>query len=747
LEGLIVKPGHATRIRARRATAILGLLAVRSWFAGDANGADCVSYEEYSHWVGRLSRIGARAVALGAGHAYVASRDTFRVVSLADPATPVTVGTLPLADGGADLTLRDGVAFVTAGHDLVVVSVADTQAPSVVGFVTLPKPLFRVVVHDDLALVLGSEPRGGREELYFVDLHDLQRPSHLSTLHVSAADVAIAPPYAYAFADGGCHVLSIEDPRNPWFIDHVDFGEWVSTKRVLLAEDTIFVAGEYALAVLSIANPRLPVLISTATTLGGAHALALDGDQLWIAGERAVVAVDARDRTQLTEVGLLAGRWRLSSIDAADGLLVVGSTDLRVAATAVPAFPPLSVPRSSWYSPFFDDFPLSITADNRMAFASSDHAWLFSLADPSHPVEIGAAPTLVTARGVALTEDLLIVGGDPARSTWYGSTIHTFVAIPIADFSNPYAHGELPLEPIVGVVADGSRVFASSEAGYLYLIRASQARSMEVVRRVSAPVGRLGLTGTHLYIAGRSGLSVFSIEDPLYPVELGRAFDPSTHEALALAHVGPAAYVVDETLSGQIRLVVYDVSDPTAPSVAGTTTLDWPGELHVAGGTLYLGGPGGPHVFDLVDPLLPRYLGSLGTPGTVFAAGPQSLYLGNDASPAPLQCPRVVPTHGDEDGWPISPAITRLAAPTPNPSDGFVTIEFALHRGHRLQLGIYDVAGRLVRTLATGVMEPGIRTLRWDGHDEKGQPSASGTYFVRLEAGGHVAVRPIALAR
>lgn len=46
---------------------------------------------------------------------------------------------------------------------------------------------------------------------------------------------------------------------------------------------------------------------------------------------------------------------------------------------------------------------------------------------------------------------------------------------------------------------------------------------------------------------------------------------------------------------------------------------------------------------------------------------------------------------------------------------------------------VFDVAGRLVRELWRGPIEPGERTLIWDGNDEDGQPVASGVYFMELQ--------------
>jgi flagellar hook assembly protein FlgD len=49
----------------------------------------------------------------------------------------------------------------------------------------------------------------------------------------------------------------------------------------------------------------------------------------------------------------------------------------------------------------------------------------------------------------------------------------------------------------------------------------------------------------------------------------------------------------------------------------------------------------------------------------------------------------------------------------------------------RVQVNIYDVAGRKVRGLADRVFPAGEHTLQWDGTDDAGAKVARGVYFVR----------------
>jgi hypothetical protein len=75
------------------------------------------------------------------------------------------------------------------------------------------------------------------------------------------------------------------------------------------------------------------------------------------------------------------------------------------------------------------------------------------------------------------------------------------------------------------------------------------------------------------------------------------------------------------------------------------------------------------------------------------------------------------------------------------------TIQFVVPRRDRFALEIHDVAGRRIRSLADGRLDPGAYTLAWDLQDERGARVPNGVYFVQLEGGGQRLVRRITAMR
>ncbi len=62
-------------------------------------------------------------------------------------------------------------------------------------------------------------------------------------------------------------------------------------------------------------------------------------------------------------------------------------------------------------------------------------------------------------------------------------------------------------------------------------------------------------------------------------------------------------------------------------------------------------------------------------------------------------------------------------------------------------LRVFDVRGKLVKTLVAGKMPAGISAVGWSGVSESGVPVASGVYFARLETRHNVLTRKMVLLK
>jgi hypothetical protein len=80
---------------------------------------------------------------------------------------------------------------------------------------------------------------------------------------------------------------------------------------------------------------------------------------------------------------------------------------------------------------------------------------------------------------------------------------------------------------------------------------------------------------------------------------------------------------------------------------------------------------------------------------------------------------------------------TRLIGSRPNPANPSATITFSLASAGQVRLRIYNVGGRLVRTLVDEQLEavPEPYEVVWDGSGEAGRQVARSVYYLRLVAG------------
>jgi hypothetical protein len=96
------------------------------------------------------------------------------------------------------------------------------------------------------------------------------------------------------------------------------------------------------------------------------------------------------------------------------------------------------------------------------------------------------------------------------------------------------------------------------------------------------------------------------------------------------------------------------------------------------------------------------------------------------------------------DALPSEPV---LAGASPNPFSGETTIAYAIPSAQHVNLAIYDVAGRFVRSLESGGVAAGIHRVTWNGADDQKARVAPGVYFAKLNVGSEERVEKLVLLK
>ena len=140
--------------------------------------------------------------------------------------------------------------------------------------------------------------------------------------------------------------------------------------------------------------------------------------------------------------------------------------------------------------------------------------------------------------------------------------------------------------------------------------------------------------------------------------------------------------------------------------------------------------------FDIVEPSGTSPASGTGTPDIRLARKILNAVL-------PVECVQGEnPTGVPDDQAAVVPSVSVLYPNGPNPFNPTTTIRFDLAQDGHVRLQVFDVGGRLVKTLVDEVMTRGFgKAFAWSGHDESGRQVPSGVYFYELVTADRTATR------
>lgn len=104
------------------------------------------------------------------------------------------------------------------------------------------------------------------------------------------------------------------------------------------------------------------------------------------------------------------------------------------------------------------------------------------------------------------------------------------------------------------------------------------------------------------------------------------------------------------------------------------------------------------------------------------------------------------PTRVEENWGGLNrPLTTALHQNHPNPFNPSTTILYELPRASQVEIAVFDLLGKRIRTLVQERQQAGQHRLLWDGRDERGADVPSGVYLYRLHAGEFMQTRKMIL--
>lgn len=343
----------------------------------------------------------------------------------------------------------------------------------------------------------------------------------------------------------------------------------------------------------------------------------------------------------------------------------------------------------------------------------------------------------------------------------------SFTTISVAEHDSLYLLGSCHLmsggvwDP-TGVVLQDTIVYLATGNGGVMQINVSDPSSPDTIKAYDTPrlAMDLAIKDTLVYVADVSSLQIINFANPLDPYFVGSVPMPNT--CCGIFVVDSFVYAVCASTNGYNgSLQVVDVSNPESPHiVASLNSLNGdPLDIWISGNYAYVaaadhwspprgkekqvGGlrpewtfgrnadvEGGLSVIDISNPLDPALRASYDTPGDprgVFAVDTTVFVADYDS----LQILRHSATGIEETATDSYVGDTRLRI-QPNPFANLTVIYYQLLVPDRVGVYIFDITGRLVKTIVEEHQEAGMYAIPWDGRDESNREIASGIYLCSL---------------
>jgi hypothetical protein len=96
---------------------------------------------------------------------------------------------------------------------------------------------------------------------------------------------------------------------------------------------------------------------------------------------------------------------------------------------------------------------------------------------------------------------------------------------------------------------------------------------------------------------------------------------------------------------------------------------------------------------------------------------------------------------------PSVPQIFTLEQNYPNPFNPTTQIKYALPEDALVSISIYDVTGRMVKSLINMNQSTGYHSLRWDATNYSGEAVSAGMYIYTIQAGQYRATKKMVLLK
>ena len=99
-----------------------------------------------------------------------------------------------------------------------------------------------------------------------------------------------------------------------------------------------------------------------------------------------------------------------------------------------------------------------------------------------------------------------------------------------------------------------------------------------------------------------------------------------------------------------------------------------------------------------------------------------------------------------DDKYPVANSIDILSC-FPNPFNPSILLEYKIEKRNHVQLDVYNILGKNVKSLVKEVQEAGNYNTKWDGNNRFNKQLPSGAYFLKIQSGEYYMIKKITLIK
>ena len=532
-------------------------------------------------------------LSLDGPRAYLLDRNMVRMIDITDPASPREAGYYSFWTDITDMAVRGSTLYLTAypeGVGVAVVDITDPTSPKLVSY-TADGIYTRLALVGNTLLAIGNlSERGsdpGPDGVRAFDISVPQVPrsvARTAPITINSYDLAAGARYLYAAWNEGLHVYDISDPNGI---------RQVALYRTAAPVDAFDVANGRAyityggrIEVLNLADPTQPRSLGSLSIGrwlgdGGDAGIAVAAGVIMVTGRNGIIrTIDASDDAHLRELARLDAELPWCE------RIAVGARHVYVV---------------NW---------------NRAAPANS--LTVVDVSTPAKPVVVGGYTFPNDGRDRAII-DLAVQGTRLYVLTWIQDVSGELHVLDLTNPTSPRLEAVADLGKAVGhgLIVRGNFAYVAA------YINGELRRLLQVVD-LGAPAGprligtaevapagpsyegppTLALLGHYVLLGISNGTAVIDVQDPARPALLSRFQVANTIDVRAVAASQANGYYAYRTNPEiKLHLGTIDISDATAPQLAGTFEPNWvPINLGMSTNHLFAGSPEGVQMFDFSRP-------------------------------------------------------------------------------------------------------------------------------------------------